>query len=228
MLKTSTFPISQSVFRCDHSPYSRMIWIRTTNLILFRRPQLRIAVLLVEGKQRVSPFYRDFQNDVVVFTSETCLKRVRSSLRANNGFLRSIIHLFIRFPLLRSFIIVPFWVTCWVRAFNESVVVALLVTCATANNGFPRCITFLNLHAQRTLTFVTSLPRAFWCRRWQSWGSPCNQTHPWSWLCGDSFFTWFFLRSFWHHFRTICRTEMVNVKQTQRMIPFVTCEISLG
>ena len=28
--------------------------------------------------------------------------------------------------------------------------------------------------------------------------------------------------------RTICRTEMANVKQTQKMIPFVTCEISLG
>ena len=29
-------------------------------------------------------------------------------------------------------------------------------------------------------------------------------------------------------FRTICRTEMANVKQTQKMIPFITCEISLG
>ena len=25
-----------------------------------------------------------------------------------------------------------------------------------------------------------------------------------------------------------CRTEMANVEQTQKMIPFVTCEISLG
>ena len=35
------------------------------------------------------------------------------------------------------------------------------------------------------------------------------------------------LCSFRHHFRTINKTEMANVKQTQ-MIPFITCEISLG
>ena len=110
--------------------------------------------------------------------------------------------------------VLSFWVACGVRAFNELVVVAVLVTCVTANNGFPRSIIFLSLHIQRTLTFITSLPRAL--------------THHWSWLCCDSFFTWFFLRSFWHHFRTICRTDMANVKQTQKMIPFLTCEISLG
>ena len=36
------------------------------------------------------------------------------------------------------------------------------------------------------------------------------------------------LSSFRHHFRTLCKTEMANVKQTQKMIPFVTCDISLG
>ena len=44
----------------------------------------------------------------------------------------------------------------------------------------------------------------------------------------DSFFTCIFLRSFRHHFKTIGRTEMANVGQTQKMIPFITCEISLG
>ena len=44
----------------------------------------------------------------------------------------------------------------------------------------------------------------------------------------DSFFTCIFLRSFRHHFKTIGRTEKANVKQTQKMIPFITCEISLG
>ena len=53
-------------FALDHSPYWRMIWIPTTNLILLHRPQWRIAVLLFEAK---------------------------------NGFHRSIIHQFIRFPL---------------------------------------------------------------------------------------------------------------------------------
>ena len=38
-----------------------------------------------------------------------------------------------------------------------------------------------------------------------------------------------FCVSFRHHFRTIGRTEMANVnKQTQKMIPFITCEISHG
>ena len=37
-----------------------------------------------------------------------------------------------------------------------------------------------------------------------------------------------FLCSLRRHFRTLCRTEMANVKQTQKMIPFITCEISLG
>ena len=38
----------------------------------------------------------------------------------------------------------------------------------------------------------------------------------------------FFVCSFRHHFRTLCRTEMADVKQTQKMVPFVTCEIFLG
>ena len=36
-----------------------------------------------------------------------------------------------------------------------------------------------------------------------------------------------FFCSFRHHFRTIERTEMANDIQTQKMIPFITCEISL-
>ena len=47
-------------------------------------------------------------------------------------------------------------------------------------------------------------------------------------LCCDSFFTCIFLRSFRHYFTTICGTEMADVKQTQKMVPFITCEVSLG
>ena len=54
------------------------------------------------------------------------------------------------------------------------------------------------------------------------------QIHHRLWFFCDSFFTWIVLRSFRHHFRTIGRTEMANVKQTQEKIPFITCEISLG
>ena len=47
-------------------------------------------------------------------------------------------------------------------------------------------------------------------------------------LCCDSFFTWSLLRSFRHHFRTIGRAGMVNFKQTQKMILFITCEFPFG
>ena len=59
-------------------------------------------------------------------------------------------------------------------------------------------------------------------------GASRDQIHHRFRLCCDFFFTWIFLRSFWHYFRTICRTEMADVKQTQKMIPFITCEVSLG
>ena len=47
-------------------------------------------------------------------------------------------------------------------------------------------------------------------------------------FCCDSFFTCIVLRSFRHHFKTSGRTELANVEQTQKMIPFITCQISLG
>ena len=105
---------------------------------------------------------------------------------------------------------------------------ALLVTCVTANNGFHRSITFLSLHTQRTLTFITSLLRAQWSwRRHDRW-HPRTKIHHRFWFCCHSFFSWILLKSFRHCSRANCRTEMASVKQTQKMIPFVTCEIFLG
>ena len=79
-------------------------------------------------------------------------------------------------------------------------------------------------------TFTSGFLRAFWCSRGKHVRSPFaasrDQIHHRFRLCCDSFFTWILLRSFRHHFRTIGRTEMANVKQTQKMIPFITCEIS--
>ena len=79
---------------------------------------------------------------------------------------------------------------------------------------------------------MSGFHRAFWCRKGKNVRSPLaasrDQIHHWFRLCCDSFFIWIFLRSFRHHFRTIDRTDMANVKQTQKMIPLVTCEISLG
>ena len=82
----------------------------------------------------------------------------RSSLRANNRSLRSIIHQFIKFPLLRRpmFSNIPFWVAWWVCFFSESVA---LVTGVTANNRFHRSIVHLSLRTQRTLTFSSGFPR---------------------------------------------------------------------
>ena len=83
---------------------------------------------------------------------------------------------------------------------------------------------------QGTLTFITFLPRAFWCRRWQSWGSPCNQTHHWPWLCCDSFFTWVFLCFFSKSLQDQnWRTEMANVwTNTKRWFHSSRVKFSLG
>ena len=101
--------IGPTSFALDHSLCSRMIWILTTFLILLRCQ---------------SPYYR-FQKWSV---------RV---LWANNGSPRSIVHQFIRFPLLRrpSFINIPFWVAWWVRIQRV-----------------------LSLRTQRSLTFVSGFP----------------------------------------------------------------------
>ena len=162
---------------------------------------------------------------------ETWLGLACLSPRGHNGLPRSITHRSVSFPLLRrpSLVIIPLWVACWEGAFNRLfMIIVRRGFWVAAHNGFPPSILSLSFRTWGTLTFITSFPRTFWCRRWQSWGSLWNQTHHWSWLCCDSFFTWFFLCSFWHHSRTICRTEMANVEQTQKMIPFVTCEFSLG
>ena len=62
--------------------------------------------------------------------------------RGDNGFLRSVIHQFISFPLLRrpSFLFVSPWEACWVRAFNKLfVVVPWRVTCHGRHRVAPFC-----------------------------------------------------------------------------------------
>ena len=116
-----------------------------------------------------------FQNNVLgLLMKETWLKLVCPCRRAKNGSHRSIIHQVISFPLSRrpSFVIVPF--VPWVCAFNKLVFVALRVTGDTSNNGSPRSIIHFSFRTQGTMTFITSLPRAFWCRGWHNWGCPCN------------------------------------------------------
>ena len=131
---------------------------------------------------------------------------------------RSYFHHFIRFPLLRRpfFVSIPLRVAWWASVLYRSSRSWLLL--------IPR--------TQRYLTFKSGFPRAFWCSRGKHVKIPFaasrDKIHHRLRFCCESFFTWIFLHSFWHHTRTIGRTEMANVEQTQKMIPFITCEISLG
>ena len=151
VLKTWTFTISQNVLHClllhplrivfvlftpDHSPCARMIWIPTTNLILLRRLQwwIAVALLLFEGRQLVSPFYHPSIHQI------STLEKTKLCHR----------------PTLSQY---PFWVAWWVCFFNESVA---LVTGVTADNRFPHSIVHLSLRTQKTLTFLSGFPRAFW------------------------------------------------------------------
>ena len=67
------------------------------------------------------------------------------------------------------------------------------------NNGSPLSVVLLSLQTQRALTFVSGLPRAFWCSR-GCFGSPFtaprDQIHHRLRFCFDSFFTWIFSTSF--------------------------------
>ena len=103
-------------------------------------------------------------------------------------------------------------------------------------NGSPRSVMLLSLRAQFAGSEVIDV------HIWLSLGlsdaveastsggpftASRDQIHHWFRLCCDSFFTWIFLCSFRHHFSTICKTQMADVKQTQKMIPCITREISL-
>ena len=128
--------------------------------------------------------------------TETWLELVCLCPRGDNGLYRSIIHRFVSFPLLRrpSFVIIPPWVACWVHV--------------TVDNGLSRSIIFPSFRTPGTLTSIAFLLRAFWRRRWQSWGSPCNKTHHWPLLFCDSFFTWILL----HYFFAIPSEQTVGLK----------------
>ena len=91
----------------------------------------------------------------------------------------------------------------------------------------------LSPRAQKYLTFRSGFHRAFGCSRSKHVRIPCavsrDQLHHRLRFCCDSFFLHLHLFAcFRHHFKTIDGTEIADVEQTQKMIPFVTCEISLG
>ena len=132
---------------------------------------------LISLWQRVAPFYHEVFPQwqrvacmvLGLLMRETWFGRVCPCPKSDNKCHRSVIHQFINFPPLRrpSFIIIPPWVVCWVRAFNKLSVAVY--------NGLPGSILLLIVRTPRILTSITFFRRAFWRRRWQSWGSPCNQ-----------------------------------------------------
>ena len=162
---------------------------------------------------------------------ETWLELVCPCPRSFIGSPRSIIHRFFSFPLWRrpSTVIIPLWVACWREAFHELLMIIVRRGFwVAAHNGLPRSILSLSFRVWGILMSIASLPRVYWSRRWYVRRRSCNVAHHWSRYRCDSFFSWILLWSFRHRFRTNCRTEVANIEQTQKMIPFVTCEISLG
>ena len=152
---------------------------------------------------------------------ETWLGLVCFSPKSYNGLPRSIIHRFVSFPLLRrpSFVNVPPWVAWWVRVFKADY------------NESHRSILFFSSRTPGALTFIAFLPRASWRRRWQSWRRHCNKAHQWPRLRCDSFFSWILLYSFCHLLSTAQTVELKRLTlntHNKQMIPFITCEVSLG
>ena len=159
---------------------------------------------------------RDFKEKFdSVAVSESISISITNSL--DTGFTVLVFDISAETQLRKSlFVSIPFWVVSWASAHYRSHRSCLLLV--------PR--------AQRYLTFISGFHQAFWCSRGKHVRIPCaasrDQIHHRLRFYCDSFFTWFFLRSFRHHFKTIGTTEMANVKQTQKMIPFIMCEISFG
>ena len=179
----------------------RMICILTITPIQSRRLQWWIVALLLFEDLNGCPrsIVNFFYNDVLVFTRKTRLELMRPCPRSDNGCHRSIINQFINFPLLRrpSFVIVPPWVACLVRALNKMCGGTLTRDLCHSRQ---RVAPFNNLSQHFPHSF--SSIRLSDAKDDRVEGSPCNQTrHHWPRLCCDFFYTWFFLRSFWLHFR---------------------------
>ena len=154
---------------------------------------------------------------------------MRSTLRANNGSHRSIIHQSIRFQLLRRpiFSNVPFWVGWWVFVCSGSVA---LVTRVPATTGFPvlsyfsacelrglrlSCLDFSGLSG----AVEDSADGALSC--FVQSNSSLVLTLALS--SPDSFCVLFDITS--EHFAEL---KWLVLNKHKKMIPFVTCEISFG
>ena len=147
--------------------------------------------------------------------------------RGDNGFLRSVIHQFTLEETKLS--LCPTLSSVLSTSFQQ-------IVCGGApthdlRHGRQRVAPFYHLsqhkHSKDSDFHGFSSP-GFLTPKMTELRGPCNKTHHWPRLRCDSFFNCFLLRSFRHHFRTNFITEMANFEQTQKMIPFITCEISFG
>ena len=92
----------------------------------------------------------------------------------------------------------------------------------------PVCCTFKRAQ-WNYLTFRFGVHRVFRCSRSKHpYTASRHQIHQRLWFCCDSFFTCIFSCSFRHRTKTVDVTEMADLEQTQKTVPFITCAISLG
>ena len=176
MLKTQTFTKLKNVCRCLALHLLRTGPISSA---IDHSPCARMTVTLEKGSilwRCQSPYHHRWQ---------ICHPRV-------SPFLLSTFHQISTLEKTTC-LNVPFWVVWWASAHHKS----------------PRSWLLLIPWAHRYLTFMSGFPWAFWCNRRKHVRIPFaasrDQIHHRLRFCCDSFFTWIFLRSFRHNFRTIGR-----------------------
>ena len=142
-------------YRHEHSPYHRMFFAVFCNI--HRRSCVSLPHLIVHPVQEWSGLHWQFYFCFIISNDELLLWPCPfyhpsihqiSTLEKTKFYQRS------------------FWEACWVRAFNESLVVPWLLTCVTADNGFHRSIMFpycviLVLQGKAGAIGVSNFLRAF-------------------------------------------------------------------
>ena len=81
---------------CLFRTCGRKVWILTTCFVVTNDELLCSSLRANNRSSRSIVIFFLLHNDVLVLTRETCLRRVRSSLRVNKGSPRSIVHLSLR------------------------------------------------------------------------------------------------------------------------------------
>ena len=140
---------------------------------------------------------------IIGFNNEICPCAVQTVWLFINKSLRSYFHQFIRIPLLRrpNLINIPFWVAWWVSVFNKS----------------HRSLMLLSPRAQRFLKHVRILFAASRDQKHIGFDFAVTLSSP------ESFCVLFDITS-----EQLVELKWLMFKKTRTMIPFITCEVSLG